>query len=167
MTTRRLVFSLFAAATLVLGVVNTVFGTPPSNIVSAPVLARGQFTDRVDAKFKVATNWGVHVADVQGAGEVVVQQITLGPGGSTGWHSHPGPVVVVIQSGSFLLKHVDHGTCIEQRFAAGDAFVDHGQGRVHIGLNPSTTTSVTLYATYFDVATAGAFRLDAAAPAGC
>lgn len=34
------------------------------------------------------------------AADTIVQQATVQPGGFTGWHSHPGPAVAVVQQGT-------------------------------------------------------------------
>ena len=34
------------------------------------------------------------------APDFAVQQVTLAPGGATGWHTHPGPAYVLVRSGS-------------------------------------------------------------------
>jgi hypothetical protein len=33
--------------------------------------------------------------EVHDAADTIVQQVTVQPGGFTGWHSHPGPAIVV------------------------------------------------------------------------
>src|SRR5438309_1829372 len=42
-----------------------------------------------------------HGFRLHAAGETdfVFQEVTLDPGASTGWHSHPGPLLVVVRSG--------------------------------------------------------------------
>jgi hypothetical protein len=55
--------------------------------------------------------------------DVVDQTITIAPGGHTGWHSHPGPVLVVIESGTFTFYDGDDPDCGPQVFTAGHAFV--------------------------------------------
>jgi hypothetical protein len=51
--------------------------------------------------------------------------------------------------------------CTSRTCSAGQAFVGSGQGHVHIARNESGQ-NLELWATYFDVPLAGAFRLDAA-----
>jgi len=139
------------------------FATAPSGVLSGTVAARGSFVDPVDIKFKVdgGSNEVIHV---NGARETVMQEIVLAPNGSTGWHSHPGPVVVVIKSGT--MTFYDH-TCVVRTYRAGEAFVDSGQGHVHIARNLDQAQNLTLWATYFDVPPGGAFRLDAPDPGTC
>jgi hypothetical protein len=155
------------AVLLLFSIVGTAFGTPSSNVISAPILARGDFVDRVDVKFKLGTAQGNVIANAPAAGEVVVQEITIGPNGSTGWHSHPGPVVVVVKSGALTFVDAPSGACRERVYPAGTAFVDQGSGHVHTAYNRSPRENLVLIATYFDVPTGGGFRTDAAATGTC
>lgn len=140
--------------------------TPPSGILSGTVLARSAFVDAVDVKFKI-NDGAEDVVLVRDAQDTVIQQIMIAPGGSTGWHSHPGPVVVLIKSGELTFYSGDDPACTARTYSAGQAFVDSGQGHVHIARNLSQSENLELWATYFDVPPGGAFRLDAADPGNC
>ena len=73
--------------------------TPPGGVVGTP-LVRGSFTDDVGVKFKLSVGDRTIVADAKDASQVAFQNFTFAPGGTTGWHSHPGPVVVLVKSGA-------------------------------------------------------------------
>ena len=139
--------------------------TPSSGILMAPVFVRASFVDPTDVRFKVK---GQHqeVINVKDARETVMQQIVIGPGGNTGWHSHPGPVVVLIKSGQMSFYDSDDPTCTVRTYSAGQAFIDSGQGHVHIARNEGSA-NLELWATYFDVPPGGAFRIDAPNPGNC
>ena len=139
--------------------------TPSSGILSAPVVARASFADQTDVKFKI-NGQGQEVINVNNARETVMQQIIIAPGGNTGWHSHPGPVVVLIKSGQMSFYDGDDPTCTVRTYSAGQAFIDSGQGHVHIARNEGTE-NLELWATYFDVPPGGAFRIDAPNPGNC
>jgi quercetin dioxygenase-like cupin family protein len=164
--TRMIVLTSVAAAGLVTALVRTALATPPSNIVSGTVLARASFVDPTDIKFKInnGTEEVIHVAEAQ---ETVMQQIIIGPGGSTGWHSHPGPAVVLIKSGELTVYSSDDPTCTGRTYSAGEAFIEHGQGLVQLAANLSPSQNVEVWVTYFDVPPGGPFRLDAANPGNC
>jgi quercetin dioxygenase-like cupin family protein len=151
-----------------LAVIGVALGTPPSGIKSAEVMARGDFPDRVDAKFKFRPplGGGLQVANARNAGEVVVQQIVIEDGGQTGWHTHPGPVVVVVESGALTYVPADDASCEGRTYEAGEAFVDSGHGHVHTALNRSGE-DVELWAAYLDVPPGGAFRINADGPGTC
>ena len=155
---------LTAAAGAALAV--TALATPGSGVLSAPVMARGVFADSTDLKFKI-TGLGQEVILAPNAQETVMQQIVIGPLGHTGWHSHPGPVVVLVKSGALTFYDSEDPTCTGRTYVAGQSFVDSGQGHVHIARNESASVNLELWATYFDVPVGGAFRNDVADPGNC
>jgi quercetin dioxygenase-like cupin family protein len=140
--------------------------TPPSGVLSGAILARGLFLVPVDMKFKVDNGHPevIHVPDTR---ETVMQDILLAPNGRTGWHSHPGPALAVIKSGALTLFADDGGTCTSQTYPAGTAFLEHGQGHVHLGVNLSASENTEVVVTYFDVPPGGSVRTDESAPAAC
>ncbi|MEP6569532.1 MAG: cupin domain-containing protein [Acidobacteriota bacterium] len=160
------VFVTIGAAAVATAVVGAALVTPGSGVVSAPVVARASFADSTDLKFKVTTGQGQQVILAPDARETVMQQIIIAPGGHTGWHSHPGPVVVLVKSGALTFYAGDDPTCTGRTYAAGQAFVDSGQGHVHIARNEGGE-NLELWATYFDVPPGGAFRINAASPGYC
>jgi quercetin dioxygenase-like cupin family protein len=165
MTKRQLTFLVIVAAVCTV-LAGATLATPPSGIVSATVVARASFADPVDIKFKIGRKRQevIHVGDAQ---ETVMQQIVIGPGGSTGWHSHPGPVVVLVKAGELTLYSGDDPSCTGRTYSAGQAFIDSGQGHVHIARNLSQGQNVELWVTYFDVPAGEPFRLDAPDPGNC
>lgn len=163
----RLLATLASAAGLVLIFAGSAVGTGSPGIVSGPILARGDFVDDVDVKFKLQRDDHTVVANAPSAGEVVVQEITIAPGGTTGWHSHPGPVVVVVKAGTLTFVRDADGECTSTAYGMGSAFVDSGQGHAHTAFNLGTENLV-LIATYFDVPTGASQRIDVSAvPAAC
>lgn len=144
----------------------TIYLTPGSGILSAPVLARASFADPTEVRFRIKDG-NRSVITASNNGNTVVQQIVIGPGGHTGWHSHYGPVVVLIKEGEMSFYDADDPTCSVRTYTAGQAFVDRGQGHVHIARNESTTTNLELWATYFDVPAGGGFRIDSPDPGTC
>jgi quercetin dioxygenase-like cupin family protein len=162
---RALPIALVPVAVAVAGVA---LATPPSGVLISAVMARAAFADRVDLKFAVKdSQLGTEVIHVNGAQDTVMQQFVLGPNGSTGWHSHPGPVVVLVKSGELTFYSADDPACTARTYAAGQAFVDSGQGHVHIARNESSSQNTELWVTYFDVPPGAPFRIDAAAPGNC
>ena len=78
--------------------------------------------------------------------DVVVQQLTIAPGGHTGWHSHPGSTVIFVQSGTFSFYGPN---CVRQNYAAGQGVVEPGGG-VQLARNEGTVP-LTLFVVYTDV----------------
>ena len=71
---------------------------------------------------------------------------------------HPGPLVVLIKSGAMTLYSGDDPTCTGRIYTAGLAFIDSGQGHVHIARNESSAQNLELWAVYFDVPPGGLFE---------
>ena len=149
MKTRIAVIGVLAAVI----VATPALSTPGSGVVG-PVLGHGALEDMHRLRIK---------SDVS---DVVVQQITIAPGGHTGWHSHPGPVVVVVTAGELTYYPANDAKCRPHTYSAGETFIDPGRGNVHIARNEGTVP-MQLYATYLDVPVGGAFRIDAADPGNC
>ena len=116
---------------------------------SSEVIAQGTTADQV------------HVQST-GPTRMVFQRVTIQPGGYTGWHWHPGPLLVVVEQGT--LTHYDRH-CGVQTYGAGDAFEElSGSNEVHMGANHGSD-DVVLDVTYVLPADA-TLREDAPAP-GC
>ena len=114
------------------------------------ILARGSFAAPTDVKIKSTLGGDFRVMHVKDSQQAIVQQVTIEPGAQTGWHSHYGPVFVVVVSGTMTLYQADDPTCTGESYSAGQAFVDPGQGNVHNARNDGDE-GVVLYATYLDV----------------
>src|SRR5437879_13659746 len=63
--------------------------TPPSGLTQVP-LARGTDVSDGTIPLQVGT-------------DVAMAQITVDPGGSTGWHSHPGGAIIGVKQGSLTV----------------------------------------------------------------
>jgi quercetin dioxygenase-like cupin family protein len=143
-----LVIAATALATPIVGVTSTVF-------------AVGAF-DELHAK-TLTPHWQARI-DTKGATDVHVLENRIAPGGTFGWHSHPGPSIVVVKSGALTLYHGDDPTCTPQVVAAGSGFVDDG-GDVHLVRNEGTVDAV-VYVTSL-VPHGAARRIDEPSPGYC
>jgi hypothetical protein len=94
--------------------------------------------------------------------DVIVQTITYQPGGSSGWHHHPGVVVAVVKSGQITRYKAD---CSKQTFTTGQSFVEMGDKDVVFVRNEGSTPT-EIEATLIHPA-AAAPRSDENAPANC
>jgi quercetin dioxygenase-like cupin family protein len=70
--------------------------------------------------------------------DATVQRIQMNPGEGPNWHTHAGPVTVIIKSGSFTVVADD---CSQTTYTAGQVFVDQGFGNVHRAFNPGPGTT--------------------------
>src|SRR5262245_34142783 len=67
----------------------------------------------------------------RGESDAYVRHLSIAPGGDTGWHSHPGPVFVLVSAGTGSLYFADDPTFTPEIYPAGTGFVEEG-GDVHI-----------------------------------
>ncbi|MBA3883742.1 MAG: hypothetical protein H0X73_13810 [Chthoniobacterales bacterium] len=165
--TRRLA-ALAALATILASSATVAFATPPVGIVSATVFATASFTDLTNVRFgiKDGVDCGREIVYARNAQDTVMQQIIIAPGGNSGWHLHPGPVVVLVKAGQLSYFSGDDPTCTARIYPAGQAFVEGGRGHVAFARNDGNT-NLELWVTYFDVPPGGLFRIDAPAPGNC
>ncbi|HEV8563937.1 MAG TPA: cupin domain-containing protein [Actinomycetota bacterium] len=118
--------------------------------VHGTILARGPFVDPVNLKMQAVVAGELSSVKVRGAADTIVQQVTVQPGGFTGWHSHPGPATVVVAQGEFTYYDGEDPTCTGYPYGPGESFVDLGRGHVHSARNEGSDV-VVVYVTYFDV----------------
>lgn len=119
--------SKMAVLVVVVGLAALVVGSVYAITVEVP--ARGTFAenkDQAELARGVARLIG-HPADA------AVQKLVLQPGEGPSWHTHAGPVTVIVKSGNFTFVADD---CKETTFTAGQVFVDKGFGNVHRAYNP-------------------------------
>ncbi|MCV7176246.1 cupin domain-containing protein [Mycolicibacterium sphagni] len=82
--------------------------------------------------------------------DYISREITIAPGGTTGWHYHPGQVFGVIRAGT--LTHYDGDCSVDGVYNAGDAITERsGTGYVHEGRNEGSTPLV-MWVLYIDPA---------------
>lgn len=73
--------------------------------------------------------------------DYIVTQITVAPGGGTGWHYHPGEVFGFIKEGT--MTHYDGNCLVDDVYATGVPVKEGvGSGFVHNGRNEGATPLV-------------------------
>ena len=125
--------------------------TPPSGLVNI-LLARG--TDASEGTLPI-----------QMGADVVMAQITVDPGGSSGWHSHPGGAIIVVKQGTPTVYRAIGSQCQSTTYSAGDAFIER-PGEVDDVLNAGAAPYV-LYVTFPRVPPGGSARIDEPDPGTC
>ena len=120
------------AATLALGLIST--GDVHGQVTPLQIngLAQGTSPEK-------AVN--LHIV---GPTDVLQAQLVFQPGAETGWHIHPGPVAVVIKTGTLTETHSNGCMTVHQ---AGSVFYERA-GEVHNATNTSTGVA-EVYATFF------------------
>jgi len=87
------------------------------------------------------------------------------PGGTTGWHSHPGPSLIFVVAGAVTNYVGDEPGCPPHVYAAGSSFVDAGGTEVHTLRNEGTVDAETIAMQFLPQGAAR--RIDEPVPAGC
>jgi quercetin dioxygenase-like cupin family protein len=142
--------AVVAAGLLVVAMMGPIQARADHLPVHGEILARGPFADHVNLKLAAVVAGHKETVKVRGAADTIVQQVTVQPGGFTGWHSHPGPAVVVVQQGALTYYDGEDPSCTPYTYGPGETFVDLGQGHVHSARNEGTEV-VEIFVTYFDV----------------
>ena len=95
--------------------------------------------------------------------DLATVHVTFQPGGSTGWHIHPGPALVTVKTGRLTL-HRAKG-CRTRSFGAGQTFLELGPADVNLTRNE--TGSVTETVVTFLLPVGAPTTVDAPAPRHC
>jgi quercetin dioxygenase-like cupin family protein len=135
--------SLAWAAVSLAGVTAAV-ATPPSGNSSRNELAAGKITDNIDIR---TTN----------PSDFHIQDVSLDPGASSGWHTHPGPEYSIVKAGEVVLQRSP--ACDPVTVKAGEGVFIPG-GTPHIAHNDSKDPA-ELYVTYTVPAGTTVLRQDA------
>ena len=125
--------------------------TPSSGLVNV-LLARGNDASEGTLPIQMGT-------------DVVMAQITVDQGGSSGWHSHPGGAIIVVKQGTPTLYRAIGGQCRRTTYSAGDAFIER-PGEVDDVLNEGAAPYV-LYVTFPRVPPGGSARIEEPDPGTC
>ena len=88
--------------------------------------------------------WKAQIS-TKGASDLYVVRNTFSPGGTSGWHTHPGPSLVTVTQGTVTVYDGDDPTCIPKVYSAGNTFVDPtSNNHVHFVRNETGTPAVTV-----------------------
>lgn len=97
--------------------------------------------------------------------DLYVVRNTFAPGGTSGWHTHPGRSFIEVTQGEITSYDGDDPTCSPRVYTAGEGFVDPGNGHVHMLWNrtgkPAETIAVQM------IAPDAPRRLDRPTPGNC
>jgi quercetin dioxygenase-like cupin family protein len=103
--------------------------TPPAALSQVP-LARGTNVSQGTLPLQVGT-------------DVAMAQITVEPGGSSGWHSHPGGAIIIVKQGSLTVNRALGSQCQRDTYSAGQAFIER-PGEVDQVVNTGSVPFVIL-----------------------
>ena len=113
------------------------------------------------AGFKIHVD-GIKV-ESKNAASFTVARLTFAPGGTTGWHVHPGPVLVIVTTGS-VTKYSAQDS-VAQTYTAGQAFVENGPADENMVRNDGSVPAETIVT--FITPPGVPIRGDAPSPPAC
>lgn len=130
-----LAFSTIALVGPAFLLTSSVEATPPVNWTGSPLVVANldEVARTNDERIKFQTK---EPTDTQ------VVRLEWSANGSSGWHHHPGMVIVQVASGSIDVTRVENGRCETKTYAAGSTFVE-GES-AHVGVS---STGAVAYAT--------------------
>ncbi len=152
--------------------VGKALATPASGF-TATTLAKGGF-DEIDVFNQLVlhsqltpgdNNVWLSMQKTKGLSDVYVQSNVWQPGGSTGWHTHPGHSLIIVTAGTVTVYEGNDRACTPAVYTQGMGFVDPGGDHVHIIRNEGNVEART---TAVQLIPAGAIRrIDADDPGNC
>jgi quercetin dioxygenase-like cupin family protein len=143
--------------------------TPPSPEVITTPIGMGRFAD-IDTKVKTDIDpgpgtefWRARIKTKRSS-DLYVLQNTIPPGKTFGWHSHPGPSLVIVKAGTATFYLAADPTCTPHVVPTGAGFVDQGHD-VHVVRNEGSVDLVTVVVSL--VPAGFARRIDEPSPGNC
>src|SRR5712691_11021926 len=115
---KRFTLALTAALIAVVAIVGVVLATPISGVTTT-TFAVSRFAD-INAKTLTDIDPSANVdywqarINTKGSTDVYMLENRIAPGGTFGWHSHPGPSIVLVKSGTLTLYRGADPTCTPQ-----------------------------------------------------
>jgi quercetin dioxygenase-like cupin family protein len=158
---RRLLALAMVGALLTTALVTGLVQATPAAGVTSTTIATGHLP-QINLLVKNG-DWLAQLRTKEDSTLTVVEN-DVAPGGSFGWHSHPGPSLIIVKSGTLTFYDSSDPTCSPIVHSAGEAFLDPGTD-VHIGINNGTTTAVVIVTRLLPVGAPS--RIDENAPAQC
>jgi quercetin dioxygenase-like cupin family protein len=150
---RKLVIGLGAATVIAAAGATIALANPGTLITTTQLGHRATLSDSVQV------NQDRVKFQTKDPTDVLVQTITFQPGGTSGWHFHPGLVIVVVESGQVTTHDA---SCQTTTYAAHQSFVESGTQPFMVS-NDGATNAV-VYATIV-VPQGSPFRIETGPPA--
>jgi predicted metal-dependent enzyme (double-stranded beta helix superfamily) len=150
--------------------VTRLFATPASGF-SGSTIAVGRFGEidvmhqYVNGSDRQRRSLWLSMQKSKGESDLYVQNNVWAPGGTTGWHTHPGHSLITVTAGTVTVYEAESDACTPHTYSVGMGFVDEGGDHVHLIRNEGAVEARTIAV---QLIPAGATRrIDAEAPGGC
>jgi quercetin dioxygenase-like cupin family protein len=157
---KRITLALGAALLAAVAFGGIALATPSSGVTSTTI-ATGTL-DPVNLEIKTGS-W-MALLRTKGETNLTVVENDVAPGGTFGWHSHPGPSLIIVKSGAITFYRAADPTCTPVVHSAGEAFIDPGTD-VHMGRNEGSVTAVVIVTRLLPLGAPA--RIDQPEPSNC
>lgn len=155
--------------TVVLGAAaygSTLFATPPNPpLFTSSQVAKGTFDELNLTNHTIPAFWDSKLK-TKGLSDLYVVSNLWKPGGTTGWHTHPGASLIVVTAGTITAYEGDDPSCTPHLFAQGMTLVDPGDGHTHVIRNEDPLVDASTITVQL-IPAAAARRIDAPHSASC
>ena len=142
----------------------TVLATPADKFTSS-TLAIGRFDEIEVNNHTLPANFWQSRQKTQGLSDLYVQSNVWQPGGTSGWHTHPGHSLITVTAGTVTAYEGNDPTCTPHFYTPGMGFVDPGGDHVHVLRNEGPVEARTI--TVQLIPALATRRLDRPAPGNC
>ena len=112
---RRAIVLVAVGVTVLALVVGAALATPPNKGATTTVITRATL-----GTFE-AHNDGIKVESKRRSADLAIAKVVLEPGGSTGWHHHPGVGPAAVKSGAVTFYGA---ACKKTVYRAGEGFLE-------------------------------------------
>jgi len=169
---RRRLLWLTCAVVLSAGAYAGVVLATPSSGFTSTTLSVGRF-EELDARNSALpdVHWQAKLK-TQGQSDLYVQSnvwapvgASGAPGGTSGWHTHPGHSLITVTAGTVTAYEGDDPDCTPRVYSQGMGFVDPGGEHVHVLRNEGSVEARTI--TVQLIPAAAVRRIDAPDPGNC
>ena len=162
---KKLGWLVFLGAAIV-GTSVGALATPPVGFTSTTT-AQGRFAESDVSNYFISTKGKLwfSLQKTKGQSDGYFLSNVWQPGGTTGWHTHPGQTLIIVTAGTITHYDGDDSKCTPHVYTTGMTFVDRGGSHVH---NIRNEGDVEAQVVAFRLIPAGQMgRIDAPDPGNC
>jgi quercetin dioxygenase-like cupin family protein len=152
---RRAILLLAVGVTVLALVVGAALATPPSGATTTLI------TRATLGKFE-AENKGIELESNRASADIAIVKVVIEPGGSTGWHHHPGVGPASVKSGAVTFYDAQ---CHKTVYKAGEGFLEsHDEPML---VRNQGSVKAVFYVTFIVPTETTELRFDDPKPKGC
>lgn len=93
---------------------------------------------------RISRDWSVFVSAAPSL-DMAVQDIVFAPGATSGWHQHPGPVFILVKSGTMTFYEANDRHCTPIVRTAGQGYLDSGLGHIARNETAAPAENIVVY----------------------